>query len=78
MRRRTRRLGRGLLAGLAGGLIASWTMNQLQTWWSKAAGKMQRQPEAQRQQEQAEAEAENATMTGRLPFLRTSTGSSRI
>ena len=62
MRRRTRRLGRGLLAGLAGGLIASWTMNQFQTLWSQAAGKMQRQPETPQQQDQTEVEAEDATM----------------
>jgi len=28
---------KGLVAGLAGGLVASWTMNQFQAVWSKAA-----------------------------------------
>lgn len=30
-------LWKGLAAGLAGGLVASWTMNQFQAAWSKAA-----------------------------------------
>jgi hypothetical protein len=30
-------LWKGLVAGLAGGLVASWTMNQFQAAWSKAA-----------------------------------------
>jgi len=30
-------LWKGLAAGLAGGLVASWTMNQFQAGWSKAA-----------------------------------------
>ena len=29
---------KGLVAGLAGGLIASWTMNQFQAAWSRMAG----------------------------------------
>ena len=32
-----RDLLKGLAAGLAGGLVASWTMNQFQAAWSKAA-----------------------------------------
>lgn len=32
-----RDLWKGLAAGLAGGLVASWTMNQFQAAWSKAA-----------------------------------------
>jgi putative membrane protein len=34
---RTPDVWKGLAAGLAGGLVASWTMNQFQAAWSKAA-----------------------------------------
>ncbi len=48
--------------GLAGGLIASWTMNQFQALWLKASERMQAQPEAPQQQDQTEVAAEDATM----------------
>jgi hypothetical protein len=30
---------KGLVAGLAGGLVASWTMNQFQAAWRRVAAK---------------------------------------
>ncbi len=62
MRRRTQRIARGLLAGLAGGLIASWTMNHFQTLWSKASEHIDEDQPQLRQQEGSQAEKEDATM----------------
>jgi hypothetical protein len=57
-----RRIARGLLAGLAGGLIASWTMNQFQALWSKASEGLQEKPKHRQQQGESQAEPEDATM----------------
>jgi putative membrane protein len=66
MNRRHGRIARGVLAGMAGGLVASWTMDEFQALWSKAAQRLQengRQRQQQGQGEsQPEAEAEDATM----------------
>ena len=35
--RRNGEILKGLAAGLAGGLVASWTMNQFQAAWTKTA-----------------------------------------
>jgi putative membrane protein len=61
MSRKYRRIGRGVVAGLAGGLIASWTMNQFQALWSKASEAFE--PEREQQQTStSQAESEDATM----------------
>ena len=47
---RRRSIWRGAIAGLAGGLVASWVMNEFQTGWSAAAKKIKRssdQPEGE-------------------------------
>ena len=41
---------KGVVAGLAGGLVASWTMNQFQAAWTKLAGESQRSHGAQSMQ----------------------------
>jgi hypothetical protein len=41
---------KGLVAGLAGGLIASWTMNQFQAAWMRAASKSEKPHGAQSMQ----------------------------
>jgi uncharacterized membrane protein YagU involved in acid resistance len=53
-----------LLIGLAGGLIAAWTMNQFQTLWTKASEQVsgKTDPPEQHEQDRVEAEAEDATM----------------
>jgi putative membrane protein len=61
MARKHRRIGRGLVAGLAGGLLASWTMNQFQTVWSKASEQLQDKSKEQ-QQGDSQGESEDATM----------------
>lgn len=38
--RRKRSVWKGLVAGLAGGLVASWTMNEFQKGWSAAAERL--------------------------------------
>ena len=40
-------LGKGLVAGVIGGLIASWTMNQFQALWSRKAAGVERSHGAQ-------------------------------
>lgn len=63
MNRRNRRIGRGLMAGLAGGLIASWTMNQFQALWSKASDLTQEETKKQKKRpSKSQAEPEDATM----------------
>lgn len=62
---RQRELGKAVLAGLAGGLIGSFAMNQFQNAWSKAS-KAFKKDSAQRSQEksqqQNEQQSEDATM----------------
>ncbi len=43
---------KGAAAGLVGGLVASWTMNQFQAGWKKAAEKLKNGREGQQQQQQ--------------------------
>jgi putative membrane protein len=64
MNQRQRRIARGVLVGMAGGLVASWTMDEFQALWSKAAQRLQRNGRQRQQQGQGEsqAEAEDATM----------------
>ena len=38
---------KGIVAGLAGGLVASWTMNQFQAAWTKLAGNSEKPHGAQ-------------------------------
>ncbi len=47
---------KGLAAGLAGGLVASWTMNQFQAAWSKAASKLKHENRQEQTQSQSESE----------------------
>ena len=61
MAQRDRKIGRSLMVGLAGGLIASWTMNQFQSLWSKASELAREEPRQQAQGE-SRAEPEDATM----------------
>jgi putative membrane protein len=63
MNRRHGRIARGVLAGMAGGLVASWTMDEFQALWSKAAKRLQENGK-QRQpgQGESQAEADDATM----------------
>jgi uncharacterized membrane protein YagU involved in acid resistance len=63
MRRRKQRIGKAALAGLAGGLVASWMMNQFQAGFSKLSQKISE--DGQNNQEQSgqyEEEVEDATM----------------
>jgi len=65
MKKRRRSVATGLLAGLAGGLVASWTMNQFQVAWSKGAELIngdKSQSENSQQGEQSEQDSEDATM----------------
>ena len=58
-----RHLWKGVVAGAAGGLAASWVMNQFQTGWSKAAEKLQHSKTPQGEQErQSQSDDEDATM----------------
>ena len=41
---------KGLVAGLAGGLVASWTMNQFQAAWTKATEDFEKPQGAQSMQ----------------------------
>ncbi len=50
---------KGAAAGLIGGLVASWTMNQFQAGWSKAAEKLKNRENGQQQEEQQESQAES-------------------
>lgn len=58
MRRRQRRMLKGLAAGAAGGLAASWAMNQFQAAWSKAKEAASNGSDGQ----QSSEESEDATM----------------
>ena len=73
---------KGLVAGLAGGLVASWTMNQFQAAWTRMAGNSEKphgaqsmQPsegskgnDAQDTQEQDDATVETAKVISRGVF----------
>jgi putative membrane protein len=65
MNRRHGRIARGVLAGMAGGLVASWTMDEFQALWSKAAQRLQENGRQRQQQGHGESQAEaaDATMT---------------
>ncbi len=54
---------KGLAAGLAGGLVASWTMNQFQAGWSMASQKLGKhtQESQSRHQTQAQGDSEGPT-----------------
>lgn len=60
MARKNPRIGRGLLAGLVAGAIASWSMNQFQVLWSKASERFQ--DDSTQQQGQSQQESEDSTM----------------
>jgi putative membrane protein len=72
MNRRHGRIARGVLAGMAGGLVASWTMDEFQALWSKVAQRLQQNGRQRQQQRQGEsqAEAEDATMKAADKFSR--------
>ncbi|HEV2136204.1 MAG TPA: DUF1440 domain-containing protein [Terracidiphilus sp.] len=57
---RPRSIGKGVVAGLVGGLIGTFAMNEFQKAWSNAAQAMQKGNHTQAQQ--GEQESENATM----------------
>ncbi len=59
LRKRNAHPLRGLAAGVAGGLLASWIMNRYQAAWSKAAEKLQ---EPRQQESGQKRESEDATM----------------
>lgn len=59
MRRRQRKIMKGLAAGAAGGLVASWAMNQFQAAWSKAK---QAANDGADSQPQTSDDSEDATM----------------
>ncbi|HEV8523139.1 MAG TPA: DUF1440 domain-containing protein [Terriglobales bacterium] len=54
------KIWKGAVAGMAGGLAASWVMNQFQAVWSKAAEVIQ--GNGQRGPEQQSGDGEDATM----------------
>jgi hypothetical protein len=62
--RENRSVAKGTLAGLAGGLAASWVMVQFQNAWSAASKNLKRDSEAQSQQQQQQqsGDSEDATM----------------
>ncbi|HEU5452644.1 MAG TPA: DUF1440 domain-containing protein [Terriglobales bacterium] len=59
MRRRQRRMLKGVAAGAAGGLVASWAMNQFQAAWSKAK---EVASDGAGGQQQSSEESDDATM----------------
>ncbi len=58
------RVLKGLASGAVGGLVASWTMNQFQKGWNKAARAIEqnRHPQGEKQERQSQGESEDATM----------------
>jgi putative membrane protein len=69
MRNHDSNIFKGMVAGLAGGLIASWTMNQFQSAWTRIAegaekshGAQSMQPSEGSQGEQDTAEPDDATV----------------
>jgi putative membrane protein len=61
-RRNKPELWKGLVSGISGGLVASWTMNQFQAGLSKAGEALQNRGEEQHRRKQSQAESEDATM----------------
>ena len=59
MRNGDHNLWKGVVAGAAGGLAASWVMNQFQAAWSKAQAKLEND---QRRSHQRRSNGEDATM----------------
>ena len=59
MRNGDHNLWKGVVAGAAGGLAASWVMNQFQAAWSKAQAKLEND---QRRSHQRGSNGEDATM----------------
>lgn len=59
-------LWKGLAAGLAGGLVASWTMNQFQAGWSKASEKLRKRTPESRSQHQTQAQGESEGTTEKV------------
>src|SRR5207253_8268961 len=59
MRNGDHNLWKGVVAGAAGGLAASWVMNQFQAAWSKAQAKLEND---QPRSHQRESNGEEATM----------------
>ena len=57
-----RRLWKGLIAGGAAGLAASFAMNEFQTVWSKASKKLQGDGNQSSASSQSSSESEDATM----------------
>ena len=53
---------KGTVAGLAGGLAASWVMNEFQAWWSAAAKKLKQNGNSSESDPQKSEESEDATM----------------
>ena len=71
MTRRQKRAVKGLLTGMAGGLLASWTMNEFQSVLSKASqshknstrnGNAQERPAPHAQRQQGQSDSDDATM----------------
>lgn len=64
--RRRKSIWKGTVAGLAGGLAASWVMNEFQAGWSAAAKKMKQNGNSNGNSSESEnqkpEESENATM----------------
>lgn len=56
----TRKMGRGIVAGMVGGLIGTIVMNEFQKAWSKTSQALK--SDDQQQQQQGSQESENATM----------------
>ena len=55
---------KGMVAGLAGGLVASWTMNQFQAAWTKIAEGTEKSHGAQSMQPSEGSQGEQAQDTG--------------
>lgn len=62
MRNGNHKLLKGVVAGAAGGLVASWVMNQFQTGWGKAAEKYSKTPQGEQERQRGDADADDATM----------------
>ena len=64
MRNHDSNILKGLLAGLAGGLIASWTMNQFQAAWTRIAEGTEKSHGAQSMQPSEGSQGEQGQDTG--------------
>jgi putative membrane protein len=60
--RQTQDLWKGILAGMAGGLVASWTMNQFQAGVKKISEASQQGQASEQGQNSGQQESEDATM----------------